>query len=101
MKTSLHIAVMGFALGVFVTTALCPAQTAPADPTQQELLNEVRALRAEVKDLKSELNAQHPATQPAGQATAQATSHSAPSDPVPYPPLPPKPPPPHPFLKPL
>ena len=74
MKKSLCVAGTGWALGLFLTTAVSPAQTAPANPTQQELLDEVRALRSEVKDLRSQLNAEHPTTQPASQ--------SAPSDTV-------------------
>jgi hypothetical protein len=74
MKTSLYLAGMGCALGLLVTTTNCPAQTAPANPTQQELLDEVRALRSEVKDLHAQLNAQRPTTQPASQSAAPFTA---------------------------
>jgi hypothetical protein len=40
-------------------------QTNSTNPTQQELLDEVRALRAEVKDLRQQLDAQAATTRPA------------------------------------
>lgn len=52
-----------------VLTAMCclanSGQAQTTNPTQQELLDEVRALRQEVKELRQQVKAQAPATQPA------------------------------------
>jgi hypothetical protein len=56
---------------VTILSGICVGQTTRPDQTEQ-LLEEVRALRAEVKDLRAQLNQRLPATQPAVSAAAVA-----------------------------
>lgn len=56
--------------------AIASAEAAPSpttNPTQQELLDQVRALRSEVGELRAQLKAQQASTQPAGGSVPDTT----------------------------
>ena len=58
-----------------------PAQSQSTEPSKQELFDELRALRAEVKDLHQRIDQQPPATQPAsGASTSPWTAGATPDD---------------------
>lgn len=66
------------AIGLLASARVCPAQVAPAAGDQQQLLDEVRRLRAEVQELRNQVNGgAAPAARPAnavedaGATTAQ------------------------------
>ncbi|HXE55693.1 MAG TPA: hypothetical protein VN541_21900, partial [Tepidisphaeraceae bacterium] len=63
-------------LGAMVLPAGVGAAPPASNPSEQELLDEVRALRAEVKDLRSRLD-QPPTTRPAAQSQTAATEPSS------------------------
>lgn len=88
MKAIHTMGCAGLLAGILSGAALAAdtaKQDPPPNPTQQELLDQVKALRSEVKDLRSQLHAQQqqqqqtpqqPATTPA--PTGQTTSQPAP-----------------------
>jgi hypothetical protein len=72
MKAAHRIGSIGFLIGAS-WAGLLSAQTAPtpsSNPTQQELLDQVRALRSEVGELRSQLKAQQATTQPSASPAA-------------------------------
>lgn len=83
MKAVHRIGSIGM-LGCAMCAGVASAETAPpptTNPTQQQLLDEVRALRSEVGDLRAQLKAQQAITQPAaGAAPAAAQSVTTPGD---------------------
>ena len=83
MKTIYQCACL-LAIGCAAKTSFGAAQASAADPTTQQLLDEVRALRAEVKDLRGKVAATQPAsfpqsapTRPGLQETADQVVHDA------------------------
>lgn len=73
MRTRRSATAACLAVAALPSVGLCAAATQPADPTSQQLLDEVRDLRAEVAELKAKLGA------PAAAAPAPSTQPAAPS----------------------
>jgi hypothetical protein len=73
MRTICQLAPL-FAIGCASVTSLAAAPPDTTDPTTRELLDEVRALRAEVKELRSKVATTQPTTEPALLPQGQAST---------------------------
>src|SRR5690349_1930901 len=66
-------------VGLGLAGATLAADASPqADPSPQEMLQELKALRAEVKDLRTKLDTRSATTQPATAASAPSATNAGP-----------------------